>query len=83
VAEKAEQLIAMMGLGAFREKLVGELSTGTQEPGVLLLDEPSGGVAQRETEAMGPLLTRVQQHTGAPSWSSSTTCRCSPPSATA
>ena len=33
-------------------------------PGVLLLDEPSGGVAQRETEAMGPLLIRVQQHTG-------------------
>jgi ABC-type branched-subunit amino acid transport system ATPase component/ABC-type branched-subunit amino acid transport system permease subunit len=75
VAEKAEQLVEMMGLGAFREKLVGELSTGTrrivelacvlaQEPGVLLLDEPSGGVAQRETEAMGPLLLRVQQHTG-------------------
>ncbi len=72
---KAEALIELMGLGAFREKLVGELSTGTrrivelacvlgQEPGVLLLDEPSGGVAQRETEAMGPLLLRVQQHTG-------------------
>jgi ABC-type branched-subunit amino acid transport system ATPase component/ABC-type branched-subunit amino acid transport system permease subunit len=75
VAERAEQLIEMMGLGAFREKLVGELSTGTrrivelacvlaQEPAVLLLDEPSGGVAQRESEAMGPLLIRVQQHTG-------------------
>ena len=75
VAEKAELLVEMMGLAAFREKLVGELSTGTrrivelacvlaQEPGVLLLDEPSGGVAQRETEAMGPLLMRVQQHTG-------------------
>ncbi|HEX4162192.1 MAG TPA: ATP-binding cassette domain-containing protein, partial [Acidimicrobiales bacterium] len=72
---KAEELVELMGLGAFREKLVGELSTGTrrivelacvlgQEPGVLLLDEPSGGVAQRETEAMGPLLIRVQQHTG-------------------
>ena len=74
-SSKAEELIELMGLGAFREKLVGELSTGTrrivelacvlgQEPGVLLLDEPSGGVAQRETEAMGPLLIRVQQHTG-------------------
>jgi ABC-type branched-subunit amino acid transport system ATPase component/ABC-type branched-subunit amino acid transport system permease subunit len=72
---KADELIELMSLGAFREKLVGELSTGTrrivelacvlgQEPGVLLLDEPSGGVAQRETEAMGPLLIRVQQHTG-------------------
>ncbi len=64
-----------MGLDAFREKLVGELSTGTrrivelacilaQDPTVLLLDEPSGGVAQRETEALGPLLQRVQQFTG-------------------
>ncbi|HEX3333377.1 MAG TPA: ATP-binding cassette domain-containing protein, partial [Acidimicrobiales bacterium] len=73
-SRRAEELIEMMGLAAFREKLVGELSTGTrrivelacvlaQEPAVLLLDEPSGGVAQRETEAMGPLLIRVQQHT--------------------
>jgi ABC-type branched-subunit amino acid transport system ATPase component len=29
-----------------------------------MLDEPSGGVAQRETEAMGPLLQRVQIHSG-------------------
>jgi ABC-type branched-subunit amino acid transport system ATPase component/ABC-type branched-subunit amino acid transport system permease subunit len=74
-AQRADELVEMMGLGAFREKLVGELSTGTrrivelacvlaQQPGVLLLDEPSGGVAQRESEAMGPLLLRVQQHTG-------------------
>ena len=76
-----------MGLGAFREKLTGELSTGTrrivdlagllaQDPTVLMLDEPSGGVAQKETEALGPLLQRVQAVTGARSSSSSTTCRC-------
>jgi ABC-type branched-subunit amino acid transport system ATPase component/ABC-type branched-subunit amino acid transport system permease subunit len=75
VSARVDELVALMGLEMFREKLVGELSTGTrrivelacvlaQEPGVLLLDEPSGGVAQRETEAMGPLLVRVQQHTG-------------------
>jgi ABC-type branched-subunit amino acid transport system ATPase component len=75
VAQRVEELIALMGLNSFREKLVGELSTGTrrivelacilaQDPTVLLLDEPSGGVAQRETEALGPLLQRVQQFTG-------------------
>ena len=64
-----------MGLGAFREKLTGELSTGTrrivelacllaQDPEVIVLDEPSGGVAQKETEALGPLLRRVQADTG-------------------
>ena len=64
-----------MGLGAFREKLTGELSTGSrrivdlacilaQEPSVLMLDEPSGGVAQKETEALAPLLLRVRDHTG-------------------
>jgi ABC-type branched-subunit amino acid transport system ATPase component len=31
---------------------------------VLLLDEPSSGVAQRETEELGPLLTRIRYETG-------------------
>jgi branched-chain amino acid transport system ATP-binding protein len=67
-------LIELMGLEAYRQKLTGELSTGTrrivdlacilaQDPKVLMLDEPSGGVAQKETEALGPLLRRVQQQT--------------------
>ena len=75
VGRKVDELVTLMGLGAFAEKLVGELSTGTrrivelacvlaQDPAVLMLDEPSGGVAQRETEAMGPLLQRVQIHSG-------------------
>jgi branched-chain amino acid transport system ATP-binding protein len=75
VWDKVDELIELMGLEAFREKLTGELSTGSrrivdlacilaQEPKVLMLDEPSGGVAQKETEALGPLLLRVRDHTG-------------------
>ncbi|HEY2813383.1 MAG TPA: ATP-binding cassette domain-containing protein [Acidimicrobiales bacterium] len=75
-AEKVDLLIELMSLHAFREKLTGELSTGTRrivelacllasDPAVIVLDEPSGGVAQRETEALGPLLQRVQAFTGA------------------
>jgi ABC-type branched-subunit amino acid transport system ATPase component len=73
--QRVDDLIELMGLKAFREKLTGELSTGTrrivdiacilaQDPEIVLLDEPSGGVAQRETEALGPLLLRVQEFTG-------------------
>jgi branched-chain amino acid transport system ATP-binding protein len=69
------QLIDLMGLGAYAEKLTGELSTGTrrivdlacvmaQDPEMLMLDEPSGGIAQKETEALGPLLRRVREQTG-------------------
>jgi ABC-type branched-subunit amino acid transport system ATPase component len=72
---RVEVLIELMGLGAFRDKLLGELSSGSrrivelacilaQDPAVVLLDEPSAGVAQRETEALGPLLRRVQAYTG-------------------
>ena len=32
---------------------------------MLCLDEPSAGIAQRETEAMGPLLVQVCHHLGA------------------
>ncbi len=76
VEDTVDFLVALMGLDAFREKLTGELSTGTRrivelacllaaDPAVIVLDEPSGGVAQRETEALGPLLQRVQVFTGA------------------
>jgi ABC-type branched-subunit amino acid transport system ATPase component len=76
VAEKVDALIELMGLGAFRDKFVSELSTGSRrivdlaailahDPLVLLLDEPSSGIAQRETEALGPLLLRIREQTGA------------------
>ncbi len=75
VMAEVDALIDMMGLQAYREKLTGELSTGTrrivdlacimaQDPEVLMLDEPSGGIAQKETEALGPLLRRVREQTG-------------------
>jgi branched-chain amino acid transport system ATP-binding protein len=75
VAWTVDDLVELMNLGAFRNKFVGELSTGSRrivdlamaiahDPRVLLLDEPSSGIAQKETEALGPLLTRIQQETG-------------------
>ena len=75
LAGRVEALIDLMGLNAFLDKLLGELSSGSrrivelacilaQDPAVVLLDEPSAGVAQRETEALGPLLRRVQAYTG-------------------
>lgn len=76
IAERAETLIDLLGLGAFRDKYLSQVSTGTrrvieigcllaQQPSVLLLDEPSAGIAQRESEALGPLLSRVRDATGA------------------
>ncbi len=70
-----DDLIGLMSLGAFRDKFVAELSTGSRrivdlamaiahDPTVLILDEPSSGIAQRETEALGPLLRRIQAEAG-------------------
>jgi ABC-type branched-subunit amino acid transport system ATPase component len=75
VAWTVADLIELMGLGAFRDKFARELSTGSRrivdlamclghDPRVLLLDEPSSGIAQAETEALGPLLRRIQAETG-------------------
>ncbi len=68
-------LVELMNLGAYRDSFVRELSTGTRRvvdlamilahnPSVVLLDEPSSGIAQRETEALAPLLRRVRSETG-------------------
>ncbi|MBI2168627.1 MAG: ATP-binding cassette domain-containing protein [Actinobacteria bacterium] len=76
VRERVEGLIELMSLQAYANKFVSELSTGTRrvvdlasvlahEPTVLLLDEPSSGIAQRETEALGPLLLDIRARTGA------------------
>jgi ABC-type branched-subunit amino acid transport system ATPase component/ABC-type branched-subunit amino acid transport system permease subunit len=76
VDEQVTRLIDLMRLGAYADKFVGELSTGTRrivdlactlahDPTVLLLDEPSSGIAQRETEALGPVLLDIRDQTGA------------------
>jgi ABC-type branched-subunit amino acid transport system ATPase component/ABC-type branched-subunit amino acid transport system permease subunit len=68
---QARALISAMGLDRYRDKAIQELSTGTRriteiaclvalQPRCLLLDEPSSGVAQRETEALGHLLADLK-----------------------
>jgi ABC-type branched-subunit amino acid transport system ATPase component/ABC-type branched-subunit amino acid transport system permease subunit len=69
---RARELVAAMGLDAYRNKQIQELSTGTRriteiaclialQPTMLLLDEPSSGIAQRETEALGHLLREIKE----------------------
>ncbi len=76
IADRVDELIDMFGLGNFRHKLLRELSTGSRRvvdlacvvahgPSVVLLDEPSSGIAQREAEALAPLLTKLRDHLNA------------------
>jgi len=69
---QARELIAFMGLDVYRNRQIQELSTGTRRitelaclialrPTLLLLDEPSSGIAQRETEALGGLLQTLKR----------------------
>ena len=70
------ELLEVMNLGAYRNSFVRELSTGTRRivdlaclaghrPTVVLLDEPSSGIAQREVEALAPVLLRLRDEMGA------------------
>jgi ABC-type branched-subunit amino acid transport system ATPase component/ABC-type branched-subunit amino acid transport system permease subunit len=74
-AARVDELVELLGLEPYRTRFAGELSSGTRrivelgcllahDPAVVLLDEPSAGVAQREAEALPPLLRRVQSETG-------------------
>jgi ABC-type branched-subunit amino acid transport system ATPase component/MFS family permease len=75
VATRVHQLLELFGLAAYRDSFTAELSTGTRrivelacsvghQPTVLLLDEPAGGVAQREVEQLGLLLRRIRDELG-------------------
>ncbi|MXW61606.1 MAG: MFS transporter [Acidimicrobiaceae bacterium] len=76
IAERVDELIELMGLEPYRHKRVRELSTGTRRivdlacvlahrATVVLLDEPSSGIAQSEVEALAPLLSRMRSEMGA------------------
>jgi len=73
---RVDELLELMNLAAFRDSFVRELSTGTRRildlaclvghrPSVILLDEPSSGIAQREVEALSPVLLRLRDEMGA------------------
>ena len=73
---EAAEIIDFLGLTRYGDQFIANLSTGTRrivelgcllavEAKVLLLDEPTGGVAQKETEAFGPLIRRIQRELGA------------------
>lgn len=76
VAARVDHLVEVLGLHWLRDRRVRELSTGQRRlvdlacvlahrPTLVLLDEPSSGVAQRETEALVPLVGRMRDELGA------------------
>ena len=69
-AARADEVLELVGLSAHADKPPMELSTGmlrlaelaavvAVRPELLLLDEPASGIAQKEVEALGPLLRRL------------------------
>ena len=69
-------MIELLGLSQYRHHVVRELSTGTRRvvdlaclvahrPTVILLDEPTAGIAQREVEALAPVVRRLRDDMGA------------------
>ncbi len=71
-----DELVETMGLERYANAFISELSTGTRRvvelscamahrPSLLLLDEPSSGIAQRESESLAELLLQLRERTGA------------------
>ena len=71
---RSAELIGLLGLSAYADRRAAELSTGTRRivelgcivamgADVILLDEPTGGIAQREVRG---LLPGAASHPGSP-----------------
>jgi len=71
VGRAVDEVIEQLGLDDYRDQLTADLSTGTRrlvelavlvalQPSIVLLDEPSAGVAQAESLAMAPLLKQTR-----------------------
>jgi ABC-type branched-subunit amino acid transport system ATPase component len=76
VAARTAELVELFGLGDHQHQILRSLSTGTRRvvdlaclvahrPVVVLLDEPTSGIAQREVEALAPLVRRLRDEMGA------------------
>ena len=73
--ERAGEILASFGLADRANSLTGELSTGMRRicdlaatvaasPSLVLLDEPTAGLAQREAEAFAPLVRDLRDRHG-------------------
>jgi ABC-type branched-subunit amino acid transport system ATPase component len=70
--QAADEILEPLGLAQYSDQLTSDLSTGERRllelaviiamaPSIVLLDEPSAGLAQAETEAMAPVLLETKR----------------------
>ena len=73
--QAADEILDPLGLTQYADQLTSDLSTGVRRllelavivamgPSIVLLDEPSAGLAQAETEAMAPVLLETKRRLG-------------------
>ncbi len=72
LSQAADEILEPLGLAQYSDQLTSDLSTGVRRllelaviiamgPRIVLLDEPSAGLAQAETEAMAPVLLETKR----------------------